>query len=246
MAVLKTTSPTARPSAPIESPRNTVPSASARMAGLNDKACNSGSIVADATSGRSFSSRSKLSRHYIGVRARDQKRLWSVPARPSRQAEHVAHVEQPRRFGTEKASGAQCAHGEGGTTARLVSDLQALASPGEQSGMVADDVTAAHRRKADGGVLALPGDAFATVHCDLAKIAAERLGNDLTHSQCRSRGCIDLMAVMGLDDLDVVPFAKHLRGLLQQFEHQRHAHAQVGREHDGNITRGLCDLAFVP
>jgi len=33
MAVLKTTSPTVTPSAPIDSPRNTVPSARARMAG---------------------------------------------------------------------------------------------------------------------------------------------------------------------------------------------------------------------
>ena len=53
--------------------------------------------------------------------------------------------------------------GIGGAAARLVGDLDALAGAGEEHGVVADDVAAAHGREADGRRVALAGVAFARI-----------------------------------------------------------------------------------
>src|SRR5581483_5081222 len=53
----------------------------------------------------------------------------------------------------------------------------------------------------------------------------------------RAGGRVDLVAMVGLDDLDVDAVAQHACGHLQQLEAEVHAHAHVGREHDGNFAR---------
>ena len=42
---------------------------------------------------------------------------------------------------------------------------------------------------------------------------------------------------MRFDDLDVVTLVQHARCSLQQLEHQVHAHAHIGCEHDADILR---------
>jgi hypothetical protein len=68
----------------------------------------------------------------------------------------------------------------------------------------ADDVAAADRRKADRRRVALAGDAFAGVHGAQLQVAAKRGGDDLAHRKRRAARRIDLVAVVRLDDLDVV------------------------------------------
>ena len=75
----------------------------------------------------------------------------------------------------EEARGAQRAQREGGAAAGLVGDFDALAGAGEQHGVVADDIAAAHRGKADGGRLALAGHAFAAIHRAFRQIPAQRV-----------------------------------------------------------------------
>ena len=53
------------------------------------------------------------------------------------------------------------------------------------------------------------------------------------------------MAVVGFDDLDVVAGGKRLRRHLQQLEGDVDAHTHVGRHDDGDVARGLLDLALV-
>src|SRR3569832_1650032 len=73
MEVLNTTSPTLKPGAPIETPRNTVPSANTRMAGLDSDT--GGFSKADTTDGikkRDELSRSRYSLHCTSFAAGDQ------------------------------------------------------------------------------------------------------------------------------------------------------------------------------
>jgi hypothetical protein len=70
-------------------------------------------------------------------------------------------------------------------------------------------------------------------------VTAQRRGDDLAHLQRGARGRIDLVAVVRLDDLDVVAGGQRLGGHLQQLERDVHAHAHVGRHHDGHVAGGL-------
>jgi hypothetical protein len=71
--------------------------------------------------------------------------------------------------------------------------------------VVADDVAAADGGEADGRRVALAGDAFAAVHgAQWLQVAAERGGHHLAHLQRGAAGRVDLVAVVRLDDLDVV------------------------------------------
>ena len=53
------------------------------------------------------------------------------------------------------------------------------------------------------------------------------------------------MAVVGLDDLDVVARGQSLGGHLQEFERDVHAHAHVGRHDDGDLLRRLLQGGFL-
>lgn len=52
------------------------------------------------------------------------------------------------------------------------------------------------------------------------------------------------MAVVRLNDFDIGIVAHHLRGLLQQFQHQVDADAEVGGEHDADMLRRIADRLF--
>src|SRR5271169_2277642 len=117
------------------------------------------------------------------------------------QAEHVLHIEQAVRLAREKAHCAQRALRIRQTAPRLVRDFDALADAGKQHRMVADDVAAANRGKADGGRIAFARYAFAGIHRAIVELAAERLGDYLAHRERRARRRIDLVTVMRLDDL---------------------------------------------
>ncbi len=78
------------------------------------------------------------------------------------------------------------------------------------------------------------------------QVAAERAGHDFAHLQRGAGRRVDLVAVMRLDDLDVVAFRETLRGHLQQLHRHVDAHAHVGREHDRGVARQRRAMAALP
>ena len=131
--------------------------------------------------------------------------------------------------------------------AGAVRDLDAFSGAGEQDRVVADDVAAADRRKADRPRPALAGVTFARVDREFRQRPPERAGDDLAHLQRGARWGIDLVAMVCLDDLDVVALIEHACRHFHQLEGRVDADAHVRREHDGDalgrsMNRALAGL----
>src|SRR5699024_9776318 len=95
------------------------------------------------------------------------------------------------------------AAGKGHAARRFVSDLDSLTVGGEGHRMVADNIAGAHGGEADSVPLAGPGLALTTVHRHLLEVATEGAGHHFAHAESRAGGGIDLVAMMGLVDLDI-------------------------------------------
>src|SRR2546425_3050981 len=95
------------------------------------------------------------------------------------QPEHVLHVEQALRpFGSlrrDEARRAQRALSEVRARTGPVRQLQALAGAGKDHAMVADNIAAARRGKADRARLAFAGDAVAAEYAVVLQVASQRL-----------------------------------------------------------------------
>ena len=94
-------------------------------------------------------------------------------------------------------------------------DLHPLAVGGKGHGVVADDIAGAHGGKADGLAVPRTGLALATVYRHLRQVATQGPGHHLAHAQGRARGGVDLVAVMGLVDLDIHFISQHPRRHIQ-------------------------------
>ena len=105
--------------------------------------------------------------------------------------------------------------------------------------MIAHDIAAAHRGKADGRGIALAGHALAPIHRACLEIAPQRLSDNFAHAQRRARGGIDFQPMVRFDDLDVVALRKNARGNIEQFEDGIGADAHVRREDDRDFLRRL-------
>src|SRR6185436_21188868 len=81
--------------------------------------------------------------------------------------------------------------------------------------------------------------------CTCGKVSTESLGNDFTHAQCGARGRVHLVAMMRLDDFDVVAFVQDFRGQLEQPEGQVHADTHVGGHHHRDVDSGGADQLFL-
>ena len=90
-----------------------------------------------------------------------------------------------------------------------------------------------------------PVTPFAGKHATFLEVAPQRVRDHFAHLQCRAAGRIDLVAVVGFDDFDVVAGGHRLGRHLQQLERDIHAHAHVGRHHDGDALGGFGDLGFL-
>ena len=99
--------------------------------------------------------------------------------------------------------------------------------------------------EADGRRVALAGDAFARVDGAFLEVAAQRVGDHLAHLERGARGRVDLVAVVRLDDLDVVAGGERLGRHLEQLEGDVDAHAHVGRHHDRDVLGGVGDLGLL-
>ena len=111
--------------------------------------------------------------------------------------------------------------------------------------MVADDVAAPDGREADRLAVTLAGHALTAIDRTGVEIAAEGIGDNLTHPQRGARRRINLEAVVGLDDLHVVALVEDPGRHVEQLEHRVHADRHVRREHHRDLlgSRGDGRLA---
>src|SRR5690348_9042599 len=131
MAVLNTTSPTVDPAAPMEIPRNTVPSSRARMAGCSKDTPTQRNLLILTDEWRERPSpRPNLIRRASG-RERVGERIGSG------------------RLAYDPAGGAQGAVGEGGATLGAMAEFQPLPCAGEEHRVLAHDVAGPHHRETD-------------------------------------------------------------------------------------------------
>ena len=122
-----------------------------------------------------------------------------------------------------------------------MADLDLLAVAGKEHRVVAHDIAAADGGKADAAGLARTGVALAGEDADLGQRLAQLPGDGLADGQGRPRGGIHLVAVVGLDDLDV-GVGQHLRGQLDEPDGGIDARAHVGGLHDGDVLCSLLDV----
>ncbi len=118
-------------------------------------------------------------------------------------------------------------------------DFHPLAVGGEQHGVIADHIASTHGGEANGFPGARAGLAFAAVHCHLVQITPQCLSHHLAHAQGGAGRRIDLVPVMGFDDLDIHFIAQHPGGGIQQFQAQVDADAEVGGKDDGDLLGRL-------
>ena len=77
------------------------------------------------------------------------------------------------------------------------------------------------------------------------KLDAAPLRRRLAEKERRAGGCIDLVAVVHLDDLDVELGTERRRRLLHEAGEQIDAKAHVAGLHDDRMARGRADLAQI-
>ena len=123
--------------------------------------------------------------------------------------------------------------------------LDALAGTGKDHAMVADDIPAARRGKADRPRLAFAGHAVAAEYAIILEVAPKRLRCRVAQQQRGARRRVDLVPVMHLDDLHVVADAQELRALLDQAQEHVDAHAHIRRENDSNRFSEVGERALV-
>jgi hypothetical protein len=82
-------------------------------------------------------------------------------------------------------------------------------------------------------------------HGAVLQVDGQRRGQHLAHGQRGAAGRVDLVAVVRLDDLDVVAGGQRAGRHVQQLEHHVDAHAHVGRHHDGDVLGMLGDLRLL-
>ena len=108
-------------------------------------------------------------------------------------------------------------------------ELDHLAFGGEDHAVLARIVAAAQRRKADIAALTRAGDAVAHALAPASKIDVAPGRGCLAERKRCAGGRVDLVAVMHLDDFDVVIVAQAARRVLDEREEPVDAEAHIGR-----------------
>ncbi len=152
---------------------------------------------------------------------------------------------RPARRPVEPARGAQRALRIGRPAPGSHRDFDPLALAGEDHRVLADDVAAPDRVEGDLPRPALAGDPLAAMHGDRLEVAAERGGDRLAEPERGAGGRVDLVAVMRLDDLDVVAVAEDARRDLGELERHVDPDREIGRHRDWNRARGSRDARLL-
>ena len=106
-------------------------------------------------------------------------------------------------------------------------DLQPLAFTRKNDGVVTDDVSGADRAEPNRVAIPSTGPTFAAIKRDFGEIPPQRLGHDLSQAERRTRRCVNLVAVMRFNNLDIDAIAQRLGRRLGQFESKIHARCKV-------------------
>lgn len=93
-----------------------------------------------------------------------------------------------------------------------------------------------HRCKADGGRIPLAGHALAAIYRAILQIAPQCRGDDLPMRRAVPEG-INLHAMVGLDNFDVVTRIQDAGSEIEQAKHHIDPHRHIGRE---NNRDALC------
>src|SRR5579862_3117623 len=239
MAVLNTTSPADRPRAPMERPRNTDPSARTRTAESSAGTANSRIRCEKAEEACAPPA------HLSGKLYRASYRRPSATAsRALLKAKHVVHVVEPRLPAPQELGGPQGAQRVGHPALRADGHLDPLPGAGKDDRVLADDVAAADGMETDLLRRARPDVAFAAMLCFLFQISLQCRSDDFAQFKSGARGRVHLLAMVRLDDFDVVAVAQDTRCDLGQFEHRVHPHREIRRHRDRDLAARLQDGAL--
>ena len=121
----------------------------------------------------------------------------------SSQAEHIEHVVHAASLAGQEPHGAQAALGVSGPAGRFVRDLYAFAGSGKEHRMVTHDVAPADGGKPNRRGVALAGHPLTGVHRAIFQVPSQGICDHFAHFERGTRGCIDLVAVMGFHNFDV-------------------------------------------
>src|SRR5690625_3696041 len=111
----------------------------------------------------------------------------------------------------------QAALGKGGTAVRAVCDFNALAGAAKIGSVIAHNIAATNHRKTNAAILTCASHPMAGPICNLIKLLAPCAGDGLTHGQRSARGGVNLVAVVGLENLGIKPLLHELRSDFYQF-----------------------------
>ena len=123
--------------------------------------------------------------------------------------------------------------------------LDALCRPGEDHTVVADYRAATQRGKADIAGAAHAGVAVTRTHRALLEVDTAALRRRAPEHECGSRGGVDLLVVVHLEDLDIEVFPKRFRDALDQRLQHIDAHAEVAGFDDDSAPAGRADQLLV-
>ena len=124
-------------------------------------------------------------------------------------------------------------------------DFNAFAGTRKQNGVVAHNVAAADGGKANAGRVSLTRDTFSGIHGAVFQVSAQSIGNDLAHFEGSARWRVYLVAVMGLDDFNVITRGQRFGRHFKQFERDIDTHAHVGCHDDGHVFGDGFDFIFL-
>jgi Fur family transcriptional regulator, ferric uptake regulator len=125
-----------------------------------------------------------------------------------------------------------------------VGNLDALADPGKEHRVIANDISATHGGETDGLSIALTSHTLTPVYGTRLQVAPERLSHHFPHAQGSTGWRINLQAVMSLDDFDVVAFIKDTGSHIQQLEDGIHTDGHIRRKNNWNILRCSSDFSL--
>ena len=108
-----------------------------------------------------------------------------------------------------------------------MSDLQPFTLTGKNNGVIPHHITNADATEPNRVAIPLAGSALAAINRNLGKIPTQRIGHDLTQTECRPGRCINLVAMMRFDNFDVSAVSQCLGGRLGQFESEVHARRKI-------------------
>lgn len=112
-------------------------------------------------------------------------------------------------------------------------EFEALPVRTEPHGVFADDIAAAEDLEADLGGVSGTGVALVSEASDGLQGGAPGPGNSVAKGQSGPGRCVDLVAVVGFEDLDLCFGAEGGGGLFDEGFQEVDAHGEVGGPHRG-------------